>query len=465
MMGDAEVRPAATQPATAQPVSPGFHARDVETMPRPQLEKLQLARLQTTVGVLKERVPAMAGRLAGLAVPSSLEDLRNFPFLHKTDLRDNYPFGLLAVDRAELARVHASSGTTGKPTVVGYTSEDLNIWAECVARCLRGAGVEPGWMLHNAYGYGLFTGGLGLHAGAEAAGINVVPVSGGNTERQLMLLSDFAPEAICCTPSYALTLAELLGSRGPTSSVRVAILGAEPWTEHMRTAIEAGLGVAAVNIYGLSEVIGPGVSCETADRNGLVIMEDHFLPEIVDPSTGEPVPDGEVGVLVITSLTKQAFPVLRYWTGDLCSITREPAPCGRTHARMSGIVGRTDDMLVIRGVNVYPSNVEHTLLQIPGVSPHFQLVVKRTGTLDTLHVRVEPTQPAQDETAQNETAQNETAQAARPDDLERQVLERLKSALGITVSVSVEACGSVPRSEGGKLSRTVDERVTEEPTQ
>jgi phenylacetate-CoA ligase len=347
-----------------------------------------------------------------------------------------------------LARVHASSGTTGKPTVGGYTSNDLDIWADCVARCLRGAGIEPGWMLHNAYGYGLFTGGLGLHDGAERAGVNVVPVSGGNTERQLMLLDDFAPEAICCTPSYALTLAELLGpDAGPASSMRVALLGAEPWTEKMRAAIQAGLGVTAVNIYGLSEVIGPGVSCETVGADGaiapgMVIMEDHFLPEIVDPDTGERLPDGEVGVLVLTSLTKEAFPVLRYWTGDLCSITREPSQCGRTHARMSAIVGRSDDMLVIRGVNVYPSQVEHTLLGIDGVSPHFQLVVTRDGTLDNLHVRVERAPGSERDLAA----------------IESDIVHGLRSSLGLGVGVTIEPPGSVPRSEGGKLARTADLR-------
>ena len=425
--------------AAAPDLRPGFHAEAVETMPRADLEALQLERLRTTIQRLRHHVPVMAERIADLDDPTSLDDLASFPFLKKQDLRDNYPFGLFAVDRTDLARIHASSGTTGKPTVVGYTNDDLAIWAECVARCLRGAGIEPGWMLHNGYGYGLFTGGLGLHSGAEAAGITVVPVSGGNTDRQLLLIEDFAPEAICCTPSYALTLAERLGAEARSSSLKVGILGAEPWTDHMRRAIEDQLGIVAVNIYGLSEVIGPGVSCETADRDGLVIMEDHFLPEIVDPETGERLPDGEVGVLVLTSLTKQAFPVLRYWTGDLCSITREPAPCGRTHARMSSIVGRADDMLVIRGVNVYPSNIEHALLQIDGVTPHFRLVVRREGTLDTLEVQIESAHVG-------------------GDDLPSTVTERLASALGISVRVSLHEVGRLPRSEGGKLSRTVDER-------
>jgi phenylacetate-CoA ligase len=422
-------------------VKAGFFEPEIETMPRDRLESLQLTRLQQTVSLMRERVTPMQERLDSIDDPQSLDELAGFPFMDKSDLRDNYPFGLFTVDRPELARVHASSGTTGKPTVVGYTKEDLQIWARCVARCLRGAGIEPGWLLHNAYGYGLFTGGLGLHAGAEAAGINVVPVSGGNTARQLMLLADFAPDAIACTPSYALTLAEQLGDAGPGSSLKVGVLGAEPWSEEMRDAIEEGLGIVAVNIYGLSEVIGPGVSCETADRKGAVIMEDHFLPEVVDPDTKEPLPDGEVGVLVLTSLTKKAFPVLRYWTGDLCSITREPSPCGRTHARMSRIVGRADDMLVIRGVNVYPSQVEHVLLSTPGASPHFQLNVERQGTLDTLHIRVEG-----DDTV------------ADADQLADRVTEHMQSALGLTVSVSVEPHGSVPRSEGGKLSHIVDNR-------
>lgn len=408
-------------------------------MPRGDLEALQLERLQATVARLRSHVPVMAERLQGIPDPVSLDDLAAFPFLRKKDLRDNYPFGLFAEPRQNVRRIHASSGTTGKPTVVGYTEADLSIWADCVARNLIGAGCEPGWVLHNAYGYGLFTGGLGLHQGAERAGVSVVPVSGGNTERQLMLIEDFAPEAICCTPSFALTLAERLGDRARSTSLRVGILGAEPWTESMRREIEERLDIVAVNIYGLSEVIGPGVSCETERRDGLVIQEDHFLPEVVDPETGGVLPDGEVGVLVLTSLTKQAFPVLRYWTGDLCSITREPDADGRTFARMTGVVGRADDMLVIRGVNVYPSQVEHTLLGIDGVGPHFQLVVERQGTLDTMQVRVEPSDGD-----------------ATIDDGD--VVQALQSALGVSVSVVVEEAGSVPRSEGGKLNRVDDRR-------
>lgn len=429
--------------SAAKRIAPGFHSEAIEKMPREELEALQLRRLAATVDVVKQNVPAFTDRLAKVNTPASLDGIRDIPFTKKTDLRDNYPFGLFAVPRHEVKRVHASSGTTGKPTVVGYTAEDLTMWAQCVARCLRGAGIEPGWMLHNAYGYGLFTGGLGLHAGAEEAGISVVPVSGGNSERQLMLIEDFAPESICCTPSYALTLAEHLSGE---NSLQVGVLGAEPWSELMREQIEEKLSMIAVNIYGLSEVIGPGVACETADRQGLVVMEDHFYPEVVHPETGEVLDDGEVGVLVLTSLTKQAFPILRYWTGDLCSLTREPSPCGRTHARISSIVGRSDDMIVIRGVNVYPSQVEHALLGVDLAAPHFRLVVTREGTLDNLTVEVEPVEGA-----------------GKIDDigerLSGRVSDALRSSLGIGVAVTVAEPGSLPRSEGGKLSRVDDRRT------
>jgi len=429
--------------SAAKRIEPGFHQEAIEKMPRQELEALQLHRLAATVDVVKQNVPAFSERLAKVDTPTSLDRIRDIPFTKKTDLRDNYPFGLFAVPRHEVKRVHASSGTTGKPTVVGYTAEDLSMWAQCVARCLRGAGIEPGWMLHNAYGYGLFTGGLGLHAGAEEAGISVVPVSGGNTERQLMLIEDFAPESICCTPSYALTLAEHLPGE---NSLQVGVLGAEPWSELMREQIEEKLSMIAVNIYGLSEVIGPGVACETADRQGLVVMEDHFYPEVVHPETGEVLDDGEVGVLVLTSLTKQAFPILRYWTGDLCSLTREPSPCGRTHARISSIVGRSDDMIVIRGVNVYPSQVEHALLGVDLAAPHFRLVVTREGTLDNLTVEVEPVEGAG------------LVDDIRPR-LSGSVADALRSSLGIGVAVTVAEPGSLPRSEGGKLSRVDDRRT------
>jgi phenylacetate-CoA ligase len=431
-------------PGTGQP-RPVMFDPDLETMPRPELEALQLSRLTDTLARLRAHVPPMAERLAGIADPTALSALPELPFTRKGNLRDHYPFGLFAVPRHELVRVHASSGTTGKPTVVGYTAHDMAVWARCVARCLVGAGVEPGHLLHNAYGYGLFTGGLGLHQGAELAGIGVVPVSGGNTERQVLLIEDFRPEAICCTPSYALTLAEALPD-APASSLRVGILGAEPWSESTRVALEAGLGLRAVNIYGLSEVIGPGVACEDVFQDGLYIQEDHFLPEVVDPDTGDPLPDGEVGVLVLTSLTKEAFPVLRYWTGDLCSLTREPGRSGRTFARMSRVVGRSDDMLVIRGVNVYPSQVEHTLGRLSGLSPHFQLTVAREGTLDTLSIVVEADPEAWADGAVDPVVAAATAR------------EALRASLLIAAGVEVVPPGSVPRSEGGKLSRVVDRR-------
>jgi phenylacetate-CoA ligase len=433
--------------ATLTPMTSGvtpMFAPDMEAMPRDRLEALQRDRVATTVERLRTLVTAMTDRLSGLAPPRTLADLAAYPLTRKADLRDHYPFGLLAVDRTELRRVHASSGTTGKPTIVAYTDRDLDAWADCMARALVSAGCRPGWMLHNAYGYGLFTGGLGLHDGAARAGLCVVPVSGGQTERQLMLLEDLQPEAICCTPSYALTLGEAFAQRPGRLALRVGILGAEPWSAAMRTAIEPLLGITAINLYGLSEVIGPGVACECIAQDGLHLMEDHFLPEILDPITDEPLPDGQVGVLVLTSLTKEAFPVLRYWTGDLCSITREPCGCGRTTARMSSIVGRADDMLVIRGVNVYPSQVEHALLSVAGIGPQFQLVVTRTGTLDDLHVNAEAAVDGVDDNDR--------------EGLAAAVHHRLREALGLSVTVAVLAPGSVPRSEGGKLKRVVDER-------
>ena len=311
----------------------------------------------------------------------SLDDLRRLPFTRKSDLRDHYPFGLFAVPREEVVRIHGSSGTTGKPTVVGYTRADIDLFAEVCARCLALLGAEPGMMLHNAFGYGLFTGGLGFHYGGERLGMTVVPVSGGMTERQLLLIEDFRPDVIACTPSYALTLAQAFKDRGIAPediSLRFAAVGAEPWTETMRSEIDRGLGVRTCNIYGLSEVIGPGVAGECVEeRDGSHVHEDHFLPEVVDPDSGEPLAEGEVGVLVFTALTKQALPLMRYWTGDLASLSSEPCSCGRTLIRMSAIRGRTDDMLIIRGVNVFPTQVEEVIGRVPELSPHYQLVVSR----------------------------------------------------------------------------------------
>ena len=378
----------------------------------------------------------------------SLEDLRRLPFTRKDDLREHYPFGLLAVPRVELARVQASSGTTGKLTVVGYTREDLDLFGLVNARCLAMAGARPGMLLHNAYGYGLFTGGLGLHGGGERLGLVVVPVSGGMTERQLTLILDFQPQVIACTPSYGLTLAHAFRDRGVAPdeiSLELALMGAEPWTETMRAEIDALLGVRSTNLFGLSEVIGPGVSGEcTEARDGLHVQEDHFLVEVVDPVSGEPVGDGEEGVLVFTTLTKRAMPLLRYWTGDVASVTREPCICGRTLARMSAIRGRADDMLIVRGVNVYPTQVEEVLGRIPELTPHYLLVVTREGTLDEIEVQAEVAE--------------EFFGSAGSDGLATRVSHALKDALGCTMIVTLMAPGSVPRSEGGKLPRVVDRR-------
>ena len=402
---------------------------ELETMPRGRLEALQLERLQA---------------LAGPEV-HSLDDVRRLPLTRKEDLRDSYPFGRLAVPRDRLRRVHASSGTTGKPTVVGYTRGDLDVFAGVVARCLAAAGAEPGMTLHNAYGYGLFTGGLGFHDGGERLGLLVVPVSGGLTERQLLLISDLRPDVLACTPSYALTLAQAFAERGvgpDEISLRIAMLGAEPWSEAMRREIDAGLGVRAVNVYGLSEIVGPGVAGECAEeRAGLHVHEDHFLPEIVDPDSGEPVPEGEEGVLVLTTLTKEALPLVRYWTGDVTSLDRSPCSCGRTLVRMAPPAGRADDMLIVRGVNLYPSQVEAILVALPELSPHYRLVVERPGTMDEARVEIE------------------VASGVAPAPELRERAERLLTeTIGCTIAVELRAPGELPRSEGGKLQRVEDRR-------
>ncbi|MBI4279051.1 MAG: phenylacetate--CoA ligase, partial [Armatimonadetes bacterium] len=361
------------------------------------------------------------------------------------------------VPRADLVRIHASSGTTGKPTVVGYTAHDLRVWAEVCARGLAASGAQPGDVFQNAYGYGLFTGGLGFHYGAELMGLTVVPVSGGNTERQIMLLADFGARGIACTPSYALTLAEALAARGiapGTLNLRYGVLGAEPWTEAMRDSIEALLGIDAVNVYGLSEVIGPCVSNECAEgKNGAHVFEDHFLVEVVDPYTGAPVPPGQTGELVFTTLTKEAQPVVRYRTGDIAALNPELCSCGRTHVRMSRVLGRTDDMLIIRGINVYPSQIEAALVGMPEVSPHYQLLVTRERTLDELEVKIE--------VSDGFAAQLRgvlSGDDPRVVELAGRCREKLRGVLGIAAKVTPVAPGALPRSEGGKLRRVVDTR-------
>jgi phenylacetate-CoA ligase len=418
-----------------------------ETLPRERLAALQLDRLRALVERLKQNVPLYRERLETVEPEdlASVDDVGGLPFTRKDDLRDTYPLGMLAVPREALARIHASSGTTGKPTIVPYTPGDLEVFRHVNARALAMAGATPGMTLHNAYGYGLFTGGLGLHGGGEALGLNVVPVSGGMTERQLTLIEDLRPDVIACTPSYALTLAHAFAERGISPdeiSLRLAVVGAEPWTDRMRHEIDAGLGVRCTNIFGLSEVIGPGVSCECVEeRAGSHVNEDHFLPEIVDPESGEPLEEGEEGVLVITTLTKQAIPLVRYWTGDVCSLSHRPCSCGRTLVRMGPIVGRSDDMLIVRGVNVYPSQVGAVLGRIPELSPHFGLVVRREGTLDQVEVLVEAAEGARDATAA-------VAQAA--------VL--IQSTIGCTMTVTLVAAGGAPRSDGGKIQRVTDLR-------
>jgi phenylacetate-CoA ligase len=425
------------RPASAMIFEPEF-----ETMPRERLRELQLERLRALVAYLRERVPLYRARLADVSEVASLDDLARLPFTRKDDLRETYPFDLFAVPREEVVRVHASSGTTGKPIVAGYTRADIELFARVNARTLAMAGGQPGTILHNAYGYGLFTGGLGLHYGGELLGMTVVPVSGGMTERQLMLITDFRPDLISCTPSYALTLAQAFAERGIAPdeiSLRFACVGAEPWTEGMREQIDAGLGVRATNIYGLSEVIGPGVSNECVEaRDGSHVNEDHFLPEIVDPDSGEPLPEGEEGVLVFTTLTKQAMPVLRYWTGDITSLRSEPCRCGRTLTRMGLIKGRTDDMLIVRGVNVYPTQVESVLVRVPELTPHYRIVVTREGTLDEAEVQVEA--------------------EVVSDALAEQVATLIRESIGCSMRVTLLAPGEGPRSEGGKLARVDDRR-------
>ena len=442
-----------------------IHDPGAETLDRPRLAELQRGRLRAIAAYVYERVGLYRERFDEAGVQPdqirSLDDLRRLPFTYKSDLRDQYPFGMFAVPREEVARIHASSGTTGKPTVVGYTAADLGLFAGVMARCLAMAGAEPGMMLHNANGYGLFTGGLGLHYGAERLGMSVVPVSGGMTERQLLLIADLRPDVISSTPGYALTLAQRFRERGIAPDeigLRYAVVGAEPWTEAMRAEIELGLGVRASNLYGLSEVIGPGVASECVEeQSGSHVNEDHFLPEVVDPESGEPLPEGEVGVLVFTALTKQALPLVRYWSGDLASLSSEPCSCGRTLIRMSAVRGRTDDMLIVRGVNVFPTQVEEVLGRVAELAPHYQLVVTREGITDAVEVRTEMT----DEFFRSLGSELPAGEAAAGEPL-RSLRARtsalIKDTVGCTMTVSVVAPGTLPRSEGGKLSRVLDDR-------
>jgi len=426
---------------------------DFETMPREELEVLQLKRLKATVERCYHTVKFYRNAMDELGVKpehiQQLSDIRHLPYTKKEHLRDNYPFGLFAVPTEQVVRVHASSGTTGKPTVVGYTKRDIRTWGQLVARCLSAAGLHPGDRLHNAYGYGLFTGGLGLHYGGEELGVMVTPMSGGQTQKQLMLLQDFAPTAISCTPSYALNLAEAAEEMGINIRklpLRVGVHGAEPWTEEMRYELESRLGIDCVDIYGLSEVMGPGVGNECIEaKNGLHIWEDHFLVECVDVNTGRAVPYGEEGEIVFTSLTKEAFPIIRYRTRDISVLDKAPCKCGRTHVRMQRITGRSDDMLIIRGVNVYPTQVEAVLMQSETLSPFYQIELFREGSMDTMVVNVEGSPP-----------QMEQPQEAR-DRTAAKVVRDIKDFIGVSCKVVIKDVGEVPRSEG-KAVRVIDHR-------
>ncbi|MBN2687239.1 MAG: phenylacetate--CoA ligase [Deltaproteobacteria bacterium] len=426
---------------------------EFETLPREALEALQLKRLQQvaqrvyhTVGFYKKAFDE-----AGVTPDDiqTLEDIRKFPFTTKQDLRDNYPFGLFSVPMSSIVRLHASSGTTGKATVVGYTKRDIDTWSRLMARSFVAAGLTKNDIIHNAYGYGLFTGGLGAHYGAEMLGASVIPISGGNTKRQIMILQDFGPTAICCTPSYALYLAEQgeeLGIDMTSLKLRVGVLGAEPWSEKMRREIEYKLNITALDIYGLSEVIGPGVAMECAEgRNGLHVFEDHFIVETIDPVTGETVPNGAEGELVFTTLTKEAFPLIRYRTRDMSRLMKEPCRCGRTVARMARITGRSDDMLIIRGVNVFPSQIEQVLLDIEGLEPHYELIVDRDGTLDTLEIKVEV----------REAIFSDEVRTLQK--IERRIAKDVKDYLGVTAAVKLVEPKSLQRFEE-KAQRVIDKR-------
>ncbi|WP_264556154.1 phenylacetate--CoA ligase PaaK [Halocatena marina] len=423
----------------------------VETANREELRALQAERLRETVRHAYENVPFYRGVLDEMGVSpgdiEEIEDCSRLPFTTKEDFRAEYPDGLFAVEWDAVRRIHASSGTTGKSKIVSYTEGDLDVWRSVMARSLAAAGVTADQVVQNAYGYGLFTGGLGFHDGSEALGASVIPVGGGNTARQIDLLQDLESDVLACTPSYCLYLAEKLDERGIDAndlSLSTVVIGAEPFTDPMREEIEDALDVTAVDVYGLSEIIGPGVSIECAEvQNGLHIWEDHFYPEIIDPETGEVLPDGEAGELVLTTLTKEALPVLRYRTGDITSLTREPCECGRTHARMDNITGRTDDLLIVRGVNVYASQIEETMLALADVAPQYRIDLTREDSLDRMEVTVE----------------HHEGYGDTPTALETRIRERLEEVLSVKPdNITVVDPGSIERTEVGKVQRVFDHR-------
>ncbi len=430
-----------------------FYNEEFETLPRPALEALQLTRLKNTLERVYATVPFYRAsfRRSGV-VPGdlkTLEELQRFPFTTKKDMRDSYPYGLFAVPLREIVRIHASSGTTGKPTVVGYTGEDIHVWSELMARSFVAAGAHKGDIIHNAYGYGLFTGGLGAHYGAERLGASVIPISGGNTKRQIMIMQDFGSTVLTCTPSYSLYMAEEARSEGVDFRklrLRVGIFGAEPWSEAMRGEIESKLNLDAIDIYGLSEIMGPGVAIECIQaKHGLHLWEDHFIPEIINPETGELLPAGATGELVITTITKQGIPLIRYRTRDVTSLNYEPCICGRTHVRIARMSGRSDDMIIIRGVNVFPSQIESVLVGIEGVEPHYLLIVDRHDNLDTLEVQVEV----------DEQIFSDEIKVLQS--LARRIEKEIKEMLGVTCKAKLVEPRTIQRSEG-KATRVVDKR-------
>lgn len=426
---------------------------DFETLPREAIESLQLRRLQQTVERVYATVPFYRETLTRMGIKPAdirqLKDIQRLPFTLKKDMRDNYPYGLFAVPLEQIVRIHASSGTTGKPTVVGYTKRDIETWTELMARSFYAAGAHKGDVIHNAYGYGLFTGGLGAHYGAERIGASVIPMSGGNTKKQLLIMQDFGSTVLTCTPSYSLFLAEVAADEGidiRNLKLKVGIFGAEPWSEKMRQEIETKLNIKAIDIYGLSEIMGPGVGIECIEaQNGLHVWEDHFILEIIDPDTCEVLPDGEKGELVITTITKEGIPLIRYRTRDITRLNRQPCICGRTHARIERLSGRSDDMLIIRGVNVFPSQIESVLFNIKGIEPHYQLVVDRDGNLDTLEVQVEVDE------------QTFSDEVRKLQELSHVIQKQIKDLLGVTCKVRLVEPKTLARSEG-KAQRVIDNR-------
>ena len=424
----------------------------IETAPREEIAALQCYRLIRMVRRVYENVPFYRKKLDEMGIQPgdirTLDDLRRLPFTYKQDLRDNYPYGLFAVPRAQLARIHASSGTTGKQTVVGYTHNDLKIWGEITARALCAAGVTAEDFVHISYGYGLFTGGLGLHEGATTLGASVIPVSTGNTKRQIQIMQDFGSNCLCCTPSYAMHIAETMQQMGvdPSSlKLRAGIFGAEPWTEAMRRRIEEMMRIKAYDIYGMSELMGPGVAYECSAQDGMHINEDHFIVEVIDPETGEPVPDGEKGELVFTCISKEALPLIRYRTRDISAVTREKCSCGRTFLRMKKPQGRTDDMLIIRGVNVFPSQVESVLLGFDFVTPNYQITVSREGALDSVSIDVEMAEGVAFDTVREVESRARMLRSA------------IEQVLNIAATVRLVPPGTLERSEG-KARHVVDTR-------